>query len=206
MELKTFVTGVYKTNNYLVINNKQAVLIDASDDDNLAVDGYLSAHGIELTAVLFTHGHFDHIGLGKHYTNKGIPTYLHKNDRAMTDTGANLSYVANIDIPPFVPAHLLSGGERLNLAGLDIEVMHTPGHSTGAVSYILPEHKVIFSGDTLFYRCVGRTDLPGGNAQTLQNSVRALFALKGDYKVYPGHDRSTTLSKERQENPYVRWE
>lgn len=204
MEIKTFVNGIYRANNYLIINGSEAVLIDASDDDYYSVDRFIDERGLSLSAVLFTHGHFDHIGLGKHYIEKGVPTYIHKNDSDMTHTPSNLGYIAKFQVPSFHSTGTLEGGEVLKLAGLEIEVLHTPGHSPGCVCYIVKNEGVIFSGDTLFYRTVGRTDLPASNPAAIKTSIKKLFALEGDYEVFPGHDRATMMSAERKYNPCAR--
>ena len=99
----------------------------------------------------------------------------------------------------------MEGGEKLKLAAMEFDVISTPGHTSGGVSYILDEERIVFSGDTLFRLSVGRCDLPGGDEETLLHSiVYKLFELKGDYKVLPGHIRETTLDFERENNPYTR--
>ena len=113
-----------------------------------------------------------------------------------------LAFYAGCKVDKFVPDVVVSGAETLDVCGLDVRVIHTPGHTSGGVCYVVGDS--IFSGDTLFELSYGRTDFPTGSFKELKNSVvNKLFALKGDYKVYPGHGAPTTLQFEREHNPIL---
>ncbi len=205
MEVLTFVCGPYRTNNYLYINGKDAILLDATQDRFNKVDTYIKNNGINLKAVLLTHGHFDHLDGVKKYKDAGIPVYIHKNDALMTNANSNLSNLFGFNsFESFDADVLIEENGRLDIDGFDLEVINTPGHSLGSVCYIDRQNKIIFSGDTLFYKEVGRCDLPGGDFDAIKKSIKKLYALPGDFRVLPGHDRETTLDFERKNNPYVK--
>ncbi len=155
--------------------------------------------------ILATHGHPDHT-LGVPAVQAAFPQaplLLHPADRSLLDRSALMSLPGlPADLPPVIPGGELTGGQRLDWHGLAIEVWHTPGHTQGSVTLVLGEH--CWSGDTLFRRSVGRTDLPGGSWPQLLVSVRdRLFTLAPATVVYPGHGARTTIAEERRENPFV---
>ena len=118
----------------------------------------------------------------------------------------NLSVITEQAFSRKAADRLLSGGEKLELAGMEIEVLHTPGHTPGSTCYLAED--ILFSGDTLFYMSIGRTDLPGSDGQQMGQSLQKLCALEKEYVVYPGHGQSTSLGFEVQNNPYLgdeRW-
>ena len=145
-------------------------------------------------AVLLTHGHFDHTGALSAFA--GVPIYIHEADAPMLSDPHLSVGDGNGDLRPRPAAtHLLADGEQLHLAGLDIAVLHTPGHTPGGVTYQIGD--ALFTGDTLFAHGYGRTDLPGGDFSALRRSLRRLLHLAGDFRVFPGHSESTTLNHER---------
>lgn len=157
-------------------------------------------------AVLMTHGHFDHIGGVRALKDMyGAKVYIHEADVGMLKSNrmslavltGQLSRPAEADV-------LLQGGETLALAGLSLEVVHTPGHTKGGVCYVLKSDRKLFVGDTLFLEGAGRTDFPGGSEIDLYHSIAdKLFSLEGDFDVYCGHEEETTLEHERNNNPFV---
>ena len=156
-------------------------------------------------AILLTHGHFDHImGIDSILENWNIPVYVEEEDLPiMTDPELNLSssYTNGYS---FDGAKPLKDGQKLELAGETIEVIHTPGHTMGGCCYYLPVEHAVFSGDTLFQRSVGRTDFPNSSQDAIVRSVRErLFALPDDTIVYPGHMGETKIEYEKFHNPYV---
>jgi len=142
-------------------------------------------------AVLLTHAHFDHIGaaddLCRHY---GIPLYVHQADAPkLRDPMGNVSGLFGMPMTVATePAVLLQGGEKLTLAGMEAEVLHTPGHSAGSVCYLLREEPCLITGDTLFANGYGRTDFADGSFMQLRQSLRMLFSLTPQMITYPGHD------------------
>ena len=202
MLIKSFVTDIFGSNLYIVSQNNSAIIIDSSGSANFyqKVQDYIDNNGLDLKAVLLTHGHFDHIALGHLYQGK-TPIYIHKADSHMLYTDKNYAKMFRYAVKPFKADVLLEGDEQLDFGGIKVQVIHTPGHSPGSVCYVIDNN--IFSGDTLFQGDIGRTDLEGGDYDQIIQSIQKLFLLKGDYNVYPGHGEPTTLRYEQKNNPYV---
>ena len=195
MKVYAMALGNYQTNCYIIHeeNSKTCCVIDPGYDADRILDK-LDALGLTLEAVLLTHGHFDHVGAVKDLAAETqCDVYLHSEDLTM---------------PPMMTAGALyytktyAEGRLLKLAGLEISVLHTPGHTPGSVCLLADNS--IFSGDTLFQGSCGRTDLPGGDWATITKSLARLANLEGNFWVYPGHGPSTTLRDEKKYNPYMR--
>ncbi len=153
-------------------------------------------------AVLLTHGHYDHIGGCGEFFNAGVPIYCAAGEEKLIFSDANRAIFHDITIPKFEIARTLTDGEEITLAGITFKVIATAGHTAGGACYLTGGK--LFTGDTLFCRSVGRTDLQTGNEAQLVKSVKKLYALDGDYTVYCGHGEDTTLESERRFNPYIR--
>lgn len=206
VKIEKFVIGIISTNCYLVINDdkKEAVVIDPG-----ACPGYFADHirseGLTIKAVLLTHGHFDHIlGLGKFLKEFDVPVYAHEAEKVLLTDGrvnGSRSYTAGYE---FHNAVYVKDGDKLGLAGMEFEVLHTPGHTCGGVCYYVQKAGVLFSGDTLFQNSIGRTDMETGDTAALINSIREkLLVLPEDTVVYPGHMGETTIVHEKHNNPYI---
>ncbi len=193
MEIQALQVGSIPTNCYLVFDpgRTDALVIDPGDNPERI---FAALNGRTPAAVLLTHGHFDHTGALSAFA--GVPIYIHEADAPMLSDPHLSVGDGNGDLRPRPAAtHLLADGEQLHLAGLDIAVLHTPGHTPGGVTYQIGD--ALFTGDTLFAHGYGRTDLPGGDFSALRRSLRRLLHLAGDFRVFPGHSESTTLNHER---------
>ena len=187
--------GIYFGNCYLIREeqSKSCCVIDPGGNANKVLT-YLDENGLTLEAILLTHGHFDHVGAVKELYEKTLcKVYLHTDDLMLPES---------LSAGPLFYTHEYDEGDVLELAGLTIRVMHTPGHTEGSVCLLVDD--VIFSGDTLFSHSCGRTDLPGGDWATITKSLARLANLEGNFWVYPGHGPSTTLRDEKKYNPYMR--
>ena len=207
MNIVSIPTGPLAVNTYIIWNDsltdgeKPCVVIDPANSGKVL--RALEARGLKLSAILITHGHFDHImGVAKLREETGAKVYINRLDaKAMSDSGASLASMVGFRVDPTQVDVFVEDGMKFTEAGIEFTAIHTPGHTRGGVCYIVEDERVIFAGDTLFYMSYGRTDLPGGDAVALHDSiVYRLFTLKGDYRVLPGHDRETTLDFERTHN------
>lgn len=207
LDVRSFTVGPVKENTYIVRlpGADHALLIDPGAEPHRLIAA-IDELGLTIDAILITHTHFDHVGavaeLARH---TGAPVYCPVLER---DVLADLdTYFAATGFGPFEshePEEVLAGGERLELAGLALEVAFTPGHSPGHLSYGIPAHDALFSGDVLFAGSVGRVDLPGGDWPTLAASIAQLLdSYPGETRVHPGHMSATTLGAERESNPYL---
>ena len=186
------------------------VLIDAPPDPEGILD-LLAEHRVTPVALLLTHGHVDHTGgAGVVVGSTGVDAYVHPDDDYLTlDPLTQLRMLFGM-VPPgdFLPPtklERLADGQVLRLAGLELEVLHTPGHTPGHCCFVNREEGVLFSGDHLFAGSIGRTDLPGGNYDTLMESMRnQVLPLDDGVLVYPGHGPTTTLAIERRTNPFLK--
>lgn len=195
LKIQIMTLGANQTNTYIVhaAGSRTCCVVDPGYEPRFILDT-LKDLGLTLEAILLTHGHFDHVGGVKMLVDEtGCRVFLCKEDLQLPDmwTGGPLYYTDTY-----------GEGSILHLAGLDIQVMHTPGHTPGSVC-LLTENG-LFSGDTLFPSSCGRTDLPGGSAEQLRASLARLAALDGNYFVYPGHGCNTSLHEEKQYNPYLK--
>lgn len=204
MYIASKVVGPVQTNCYLLgeEEHKIAALIDPGDSGEALVR-WAEEQGYQVTMILLTHGHFDHIMGVKAALNalaaKGmqVPVYVHRADYPLAPCG----FCDNVTLEGIPDVRFYDEGDTVPLANLTIQVIYTPGHTRGGVCLVVDD--VIFSGDTLFRGSCGRTDFPGSSPVEILDSLWKLAQLHGDYTVYPGHDQQTTLREERQHNPYL---
>ncbi len=180
------------------------MLVDPGDEPDRLL-GAIDRLGVQIEAILITHCHFDHIGAVAPLARAtGAPVYCPEIERPVLE---DIALGTPPGFGPFeshTPEHTLAGGESLNIAGLHIEVLFTPGHSPGHLTFSLPAHASIFSGDVLFQGSVGRTDLPFADHPTLERSLsRLIDTLAPETTVYPGHMGITTLGRELATNPFL---
>ena len=202
MEIRAIHLGLIKTNCYLISTDKAAVVIDPGFKTEITAD-FLKANGGKARMILITHAHFDHIGGAEALRDEtGVEIGIGELDApALRDTGLNLSDKFHAHIAPFSADRTFCDGEKFSVGDIDFEVILTPGHTVGGVSYISGES--LFSGDTLFAGAVGRTDMPGGSLKALKKSLKRLIALPNETKVYPGHGDFTTVGYEKENNMFV---
>jgi glyoxylase-like metal-dependent hydrolase (beta-lactamase superfamily II) len=208
---------VADTNCYVVAAapGEPCVIVDAPPDI-AGITQLVSKHRLVPAALLATHGHVDHAGGGAVAAGYGIGAHLHPDDEFLAlDPGSQIRMLfgpvtdeqaAAFDFPSdYVP---LVAGDRLQLAGLAIDVVHTPGHTPGHCCFSIADEGVLFSGDQLFAGSIGRTDLPGGDLGTLLRSMREqVMTLADEVRVLPGHGPETTIGRERLTNPFrYQWE
>ena len=202
-QIKSITLGELGNNCYLITDQASGLsaLVDCTDDSKEMRDFIGSA---KLEYILLTHGHFDHIGgvaaISRDYGAKGV---ISAQDAAMLSSGkASLSAFFGIKQDKITPDLTVSEGSSLMLGETQIKVLATPGHTKGGVCYLLKD--CIFTGDTLFFCSCGRTDFPGGSSKEIMQSLKRLATLEDSLKVYPGHDRTSTIAFEKANNPFMR--
>lgn len=197
--------GPFATNCYIVADpdGPAAWVIDPGTPDPW-VSETLSQVGLTVEAIVLTHGHVDHIGGVEQVKGEtGAPVWIHPADQPMLgDPRKNGGAFFGMLVRAPEPDRLLAEGDRLRLGSLEFQVLHTPGHTPGGISFYTPGH--VIAGDTLFAGSIGRSDLPGGNFEQLITSIRTkLLVLPPETMVYPGHGPTTSIGDEREYNPFV---
>lgn len=192
MNVQGIALGEYQANCYVVTADDVGLVIDPGEENPELLE---LIGDTKVLYILNTHCHPDHIG-GDEFLRKhcGAKLLFHPDDRKIFD------YFMAPHIEPDGP---LSEGKAIELAGLVVEVLHTPGHSPGSVVFKVESERVLFTGDLLFAGSIGRTDFPGGDPQQMVRSLKRILELPGDYTLYPGHGPVTKLSVERWTNPFL---
>lgn len=205
MIIKQFKLGALENNNFLLIDeeSKEAVLIDCTQEDG-DIEKVLLENNAKLKFILLTHGHFDHVLGVNYFKNKyNCQVLLHEDDKQLVENMPE--FARNFGLPPVEIQKIdeyLKDGDIIKFGKNEVKVIHTPGHSKGCVCYLINED--LFSGDTLFYECIGRTDLPGGSFKQIVSSIKEkLFVLDDNVKVYPGHGYLSTIGHEKANNQFV---
>lgn len=214
LRIKTFPVNMVEENTYVLFDEtKEAVIIDCGalfPEEYDEIGTFILENELRVVRLLCTHGHFDHIfGCQWVYDNYHVSPELHLLEEqtylsASEDMQRFLRRNYSFEIPPI--GRFLQDGEHIKFGTQDFEVLFTPGHTPGGISFYSADAKVLFSGDSLFRANIGRCDLPGGNLETLVNAVKQrLLSLPEDTVVYPGHGVPTTIEFERIHNPYLQY-
>jgi glyoxylase-like metal-dependent hydrolase (beta-lactamase superfamily II) len=210
MKIDHLVLGKYENNSYILRSSDKAsdcVIIDTSLPDHRLID-FLKHHDLNPLAVILTHGHADHImGLAELRTSyPDIKVYIHSLDQQMlTDSALNLAALAGQHFETDPADVIIKDGDKIELADINLKVLHTPGHTQGGICLYAEKDVVVFVGDTLFADSVGRTDFPGGDMHQLIEAIKTkLLTLPEETKVYPGHGPATTIKREKNHNQYLR--
>ncbi len=206
MNIKRFPLGFLWTNCYLVWSDtKDAIVVDPGGDTT-EVRQFVQSEGLSLRWILLTHGHGDHImGVGelRNFASEGVAIHMEDAD-CLTNANENLS--GEMGQPAVFDGadRLLGDGDVITVGGMKISVLHTPGHTRGGCCFYIEEDAdaLLISGDTLFARSVGRSDLPGGDERILLDSLKKLERFDENIRVYPGHGPDTTIGEERALNPF----
>jgi hydroxyacylglutathione hydrolase len=207
MDVRMFTVGPVAENSFLFRRDgsDSALIVDPGDEAPVLL-GAIEELGVKLEGILLTHTHFDHVGAVAPVARAtGADVWVPEIEKGvLADINSFVPWPGFGPFEDWDAEHTLSGGERLELAGFEIDVLFTPGHSPGHVTFSIPDEAAVFSGDVLFEGSVGRVDLPGGDWGTLLESLRTLVdTLPADTNVYPGHMGITTLGAERASNPFL---
>ncbi len=206
--IKQFEFNAFQENTFLIFDQyKNAVIIDPgfySREEQQILSAFIEEERLTLRAILGTHAHIDHV-LGNEFIMRtfGVDYYLHSEDVATLKAVSSYAHVYGFEgySPSPLPTHILQGGEQLSFGDILFDVYHTPGHSPGHVVYYNRENNFVINGDVLFNGSFGRVDLPGGDLDTLKDSIfNTMFKLPEETVVYCGHGPSTTIGKEKRTN------
>jgi len=210
MNIHCIALGAYQTNSYVVSNSEEAadcVIVDAGFDANELLS-YLQGNQLQPQALLLTHGHVDHIAgvslLCQAFPSMAVMVYCDE-VKMLADPANNLSAMTGQPISIESGSRVLQDNETVKQAGIELTVIHTPGHTPGGICLYCQDEGSLFAGDTLFAESVGRTDFPGGSMTQLVESIKTrLLMLPDETRVYPGHGPETTIGHEKQFNPFVK--
>lgn len=210
INIRTFTFNSFQVNTYLLSDEtKEAILIDPACDslkENELLIDYIEQNSLILKKIVNTHGHIDHIvGINKIKEHFNVPFLIHEGDNFLLETAMQSAAIFGFNLVsvPF-PDSFLNEGDGLSFGNSKIELLHVPGHSPGSIVFYSPENNFIIAGDVLFNGSIGRTDLPGGDYDTLIAGIKQkLLTLPGKTVTYPGHGPSTTIQNEITTNPFL---
>lgn len=212
MQINRFIVNMIEENCYLIYDEtNEAALIDCGafyDEERKAISDFIASNKLHLTRMINTHGHFDHL-FGADYINKeyGVELEISTDERetyqsAVSQMKRFMHHPFPLQLPPV--CNYFNDGDKLTVGDMMLRVIATPGHTPGGVCLYCEKEGVLFSGDSLFRRAIGRCDLPGGNEEQLIDALRTrVLSLPEDVKVLPGHGEATTIGEERRMNEYL---
>jgi glyoxylase-like metal-dependent hydrolase (beta-lactamase superfamily II) len=205
MILETLCVGAMQVNCYILAlqNDSCGIIIDPGDEEQ-EIKRVLDKYKITPAFIINTHGHIDHIGCDDKF---GVPVYIHSKDLVLLkDPELNLSNFLSGSFSVKSKIRTLEDKDNIELGLINLEVIHLPGHTPGGIALLMkrPKDKILFTGDSLFYQSIGRSDFPGANGALLVNSIKQrLLILDDDTVIYPGHGPSSTIGREKNSNPFL---
>ena len=200
IKIKKFALGPIQTNCYVVSDSKtnEGILVDPASYEREVVR-YISDNNISIKHTVNTHGHYDHIAGNDKY---GFPVLIHEKDaECLSNPAKNFSFVMGYTLKVGQAKRTLKDSDKIKINNLEFEIIHLPGHTPGGIG--LKVDDMLFSGDTLFFESIGRTDIPRANSNDLKKSLQKLMKLDDKVKVFPGHGPETTIGHERRNNPHI---
>ncbi|MCG9911418.1 MAG: MBL fold metallo-hydrolase [Flavobacteriales bacterium] len=212
MHIHSFEFGPFAENTYVLSDpeTQMAIVVDpgcSNPHEEQELKDWIESQNITIANVLLTHAHVDHV-MGCRFVCDAfkVGITMHKEDLFLLEKGPQIGMMYGFPVKEApAPEHFLSPGDIFTFGQVELQVLFTPGHSPGSISFVHTSSKSIFSGDVLFKGSIGRTDLPGGSFDVLINSIKSqLFVYDDDYKVYSGHGGVTTLGEERRFNPFLK--
>jgi hydroxyacylglutathione hydrolase len=205
-----FTFNPFQENTYVLHNGTEAILVDPGCHDReeeQALEAWLKDNALHPVRLVLTHGHIDHI-LGNAWVHRryGLLPEIHKGDLFVLQSGPQVAHLYGLSYDPSPdPVRFIEKGETIRLGEDELEVLFVPGHAPGHIALFQKDQRFVIAGDTLFQNSIGRTDLPGGDHDTLLNSIRQeLFTLGDDVTVWCGHGPETTIGHEKRHNPFLR--
>ncbi|PKP04510.1 MAG: MBL fold hydrolase [Bacteroidetes bacterium HGW-Bacteroidetes-6] len=210
LHIHTFVFNDFGVNTYVLeADNRECIIVDAachSANEEATLSGFISSKKLKPILHISTHPHIDHI-LGSAFIKReyNIPWLMHAEGTTLLKQSPMFASMFGLELSEInLPDRFISDNEKIDIGDSVCEILFTPGHAPGSVCLYFAAEKLVITGDVLFCGSIGRTDLPGGNTQTLLNSIaEKLLVLPNDTKVYPGHGPTSTIGSEKNENPYL---
>lgn len=211
LELSSFTFNPFQENTYVLHDKtRECIIIDPGCSNHFEeqeLKDFIEGKGLKPTMLILTHAHIDHV-LGCKFVkdNWGIPMYMHRNEIPVLESTVRVGQMYGVPVtPPPAADYYLEAGDSFTIGEHEFKVLFTPGHSPGSISFYYAAQQLLISGDVLFNGSIGRTDLPGGNFDTLEESIKTqLYTLPDEVKVFSGHGPHTTIGREKRNNPFVR--
>jgi hydroxyacylglutathione hydrolase len=209
-DIKTFIFNPFQVNTYLLsVESSECVIIDPACygiEETSILDRYIVERNLKPLCILNTHAHVDHLpGIGFFRDKYNIPFFMHRSDAFLLKQAVNQGMLFGFEISqPADPDRYVEDGEVLSWGSLSLEIIHVPGHSPGSIVIKNDEAHILITGDVLFNGSIGRTDLPGGNYESLIHGIKEkLLVLEDSFLVFPGHGPSSTIGQEKRLNPFL---
>src|ERR1051325_5562660 len=210
INIQGFTFNPFEENTYILFDEtKECVIIDpgcSNPSEQKELADFIAEENLKPVRLLNTHCHIDHV-FGNSFIAKkyNLRLEINKNDLEVLHSLPQVSHLYGLNAEQAVePSKFLEEGDKITFGNSSLDILFTPGHSPGSICFVSHEDKFVIGGDVLFYGSIGRTDLPGGDHETLLNSIRTkFFPLDGDFVVFSGHGRETTIGFEKENNPFL---